>query len=344
MSRPLNILGDRGMIGEPRISVPIEENKASIPRKSESVGQNLAPAPEAGTADAVREPREGTALNPQLKNLRLKERNQIIALRADLKKPGTPLQEALLKDPTLWTKDEEFMIGSHFHDTYRAASPESQAIDDLRGIHFKHNSPDDQPLGIYDSLVAKTKSRPTDPDGILGIDLGQDAEIQGLDAVVRGLQTGMKFIERPNGGVKDRRPLSFAGVDGLKVDGEAGPKTVAATRRAVAALGSEAVARATRVGRFDNILRSNPVEPATLADAAGALFARPGHDGQRRHPTRSLQEGFNALGHETFKPNWRLIAEDGAIGPETMQAYGDLRRLYGPGALARYMGERFTII
>lgn len=283
--------------------------------------------------------------------IRLKEQNKIADFRSDLLLAGTPTQEALLKDPRLWTADEEARVADLFHDIYVPGNPEARAIDDLRGVHFKHNSPDHLPLGVYDDRVAKVVTPATAAGGLdltqalasLGDKLAQDAEAHGLAPVVRGLQTGLKFIERDKGGVDDKPPLTFT-EGGLRVDGQFGWKTRSATRRAVVALGPDAVARATGLGRFDDTLRRNAINPATLEAAANALFARPapGHEG--RGAARNLQEGFNSLGYETFKPNWTDIAVDGDIGPETEKAYQQINSLYGPGALARYMGEKFSII
>jgi hypothetical protein len=283
--------------------------------------------------------------------VRVREQNKIDRFRSDLLLAGSPTEEALLKDPRLWTIAEEEHVANRFHDIYVPGNPEARAIDDLRGVHFKHNNPDHLPLEVYDDRVAKVKTPPTAPGDIdltqalagLGGTLARDAEAHGLTPVVRGLQTGLKFIERDTGGVDDKAPLTFT-EGGLRVDGMFGPKTRTATRRAVVALGTDAVARAVGVGRFDDILRRQPISPSTLEAASDALFARPAPGKGGPGAARNLQEGFNNLGYETFKPNWQNIAVDGVIGRETEKAYKQINSLYGPGALARYFGEKFSLI
>ena len=308
------------------------------------------PAPEGRNSGRTRQPKDDTSTQSRRGANETKEQKAIKRFRSTFLKPVSEVEEALNKDPRGWTADEAALVKRFYLDTH--GGPDTRAIDGLRERHRAHNTPDDLYPSTYDQRVAKTPSPAVAARGgmdltramaYLGADFGRQAETHGLAPVVRWLQRGLDFIEPSDDGPDGQPLLSFTG-GGLKKDGIPGPKTIAATRRAVVALGSHKVTRATRVGRFDEILRRPPLTPDTVDEAAQVLFGGHGASVGADGPARLLQVGINGFGRETLKSNWLPIAIDGVIGPKTVTSLGWLDRLTGTGAVARNLAKKFNVI
>jgi hypothetical protein len=179
--------------------------------------------------------------------------------------------------------------------------------------------------------------------------LGDRAAAHELTPVVRGLQSGIPFIEpaaeRLSGEATGEEGIAFSR-QGLKVDGVLGPKTHAAARRAVAKLGPQAVADVIDLGRFEDTLRGAKRTPAQLAAAADALFAKPRGAAGRKGAGAGgdLQRHLNHLGRVALDADWPDLVVDGQVGPRTAQVFNALDEHYGPATITQFLGEKLRII
>jgi hypothetical protein len=138
---------------------------------------------------------------------------------------------------------------------------------------------------------------------------------------VKGLQRGLTLTAK-------------AGETRLKIDGDLGPKTKAATRRALATKGRGVVGEGLALGTLSEAA-ADPSNPGTALTAAtktvAPLYAEEEPRGGRIAGL-AVQTGLNAMGGKTLK-------EDGDIGPKTRSAFADLARANDPDRIAQGIGR-----
>ena len=241
-----------------------------------------------------------------------KEQKAIKRFRSTFLKPVSEVEEALNKDPRGWTADEAALVKRFYLDTH--GGPDTRAIDGLRERHRAHNTPDDLYPSTYDQRVAKTPSPAVAARGgmdltramaYLGADFGRQAETHGLAPVVRWLQRGLDFIEPSDDGPDGQPLLSFTG-GGLKKDGIPGPKTIAATRRAVVALGNgRSLTKRETVDRCEKAYDAKAKSHSKHPERHGAIvrYRERGEELLQHQPaTISIQRDYSGQDNERTQP------------------------------------------
>lgn len=179
------------------------------------------------------------------------------------------------------------------------------------------------------------------------------AETQGSRDAVRFLQRGLTILNHAvteAGGSDGTAPGPADGpmFQDLVDDGDPGPKTRAALRRAAARLGSPKIEEALALGSFEAALRglADGTSASGLRDVTSASFAELFRDPTAVGPHipteegESLQMTVNDLGRVLLGPRgFTALREDGIIGPKTEAALRRVLKAAGPRRLTESMGR-----
>ncbi len=251
----------------------------------------------------------------------------------DVVKPGSRVDEILLKPVSRWTDDELGAVMGARLDL-PSGHPERNRMADKETEFFKrfHGAGTARPIP-KDPTPART------PDGgdlasvlrRVGADVVRAAGKGGLPPALRGLQRGINL----------KRDAATA----LKVDGAFGPLTRTALRRATADLGSAGVERLFALGRFHGFAEDARRDgPARLEGALETVFAGPGRTPAK--PVGALKRMLNNLGEMHFGGDaWRPLDDgEGRIGPETTSAFAKVLQAAGPKLLTERFGRFLGIL
>jgi hypothetical protein len=278
--------------------------------------------------------------------------------------PGSDIDLILLKRPSEVTEAEVRKVGKH-----RLGLPpglEKERLDAFERAYYEGvygNAPviADETGRFMPPLVKRAApDEPVPARSADGMDLSRAvlrlaeqvadiAETWGSRDAVRALQRGLTILEHAasaaqSHGEKARVPLP----SGLKDDGDPGPRTCEALRRATARFGASKVEEALALGRFDSFLRmlengaaERQVHDAT-ASTFGALFRDRTLDlpDQPTEEGESLQMSLNDLGPVLIGAGrYSPVREDGRIGPRTEAALKRVLKAAGPQRLVEAMGR-----
>jgi len=162
--------------------------------------------------------------------------------------------------------------------------------------------------------------------------------------VVKALQNGLNLLNRARTEKLAKKQGKASPLfSELKDDGDPGPKTRAAFKRATANLGPAKIKEGMALGRFKRL-----AEKPAFGDlrqqtegAFGNLFRRPSATAK----PRIIEEGFglqatiNDLGRDTLGNGFKAIKEDGDIGPKTEAAFGQVLPAAGNDNFTSKLGE-----
>ncbi len=262
---------------------------------------------------------------------------------AQMAKSDEPADEILLKPAHRWTQDEVRAVTRKRMDL-PSTDPR---VEDMFGremawyTHVYGNDPvkydetgrmiDPQPL----IPIPEAKVEPEDADGgplaeglkAVAADMGEASREGGEAKAVRALQSGLN-LTADNPGQR------------LAEDGDLGPKTRLAAKRAVAEKGSGSTREAVALGRFHEYAKTKTGDSTAddLGPELAAIFAPLADQGGPAldDAAYALQRTLNELGRDHFpQGQWRDIPVDGAVGEETGRAFALVLQAAGPANLAR---------
>ncbi len=271
-----------------------------------------------------------------------------------LKPPETwtePEMQAVMREAAYWANPggraspERAAVTRWFDHVYTTAPVRRDATGRMR-----------QPAPVRPAPQTPQPAREPDGRDLRG-GLGQIAQALagaaatlGYPGAVRGLQRGLARLDPPE------RP----GATPPKVDGDFGPKTRRAVRRATAQHGRAAVAGSLARGGIEEEaeaarrdrggaeagretgarLQAWAAATQRIADA-GRPAASTGGDGTASTLGRRLQGGLNGLLADEGLPR---LAEDGVLGPHSGAAFRELARRRRPGELAERLSARLGLL
>jgi len=161
---------------------------------------------------------------------------------------------------------------------------------------------------------------------------------------VKALQTGLNLLNRARTEKLSKKQGKVSPLfSELKDDGDSGPKTRAAFKRAAATLGAAKIKEGMALGRFKRIAE----KPAfgelrrQTEGAFGNLFRRPSAAPKPKVTDEGfgLQATINDLGRDTLGNGFKPIKEDGDIGPKTESAFAQVLPAAGNDNFTSKLGE-----
>lgn len=311
------------------------------------------PEPSRDGADTPGAPRDAETPAPQSR-LAPKDREAVETFVAGVAAPGGPVDEAMRKPVETWTAGEMRDVMTKRVGT-PARSPEHGRLAAAERRYFDAHYGDkpvkrdetgrmEPPQAVRP--LAKVQQPATQPNGasledgakVLGKVLARQAEKQGMAKSVKGLQAGLNLMGKLAAKGKSKAAPR------LKEDGVAGPKTQAATRTALAGLGSAKVKEAQALGSFaeaakDKRARTEPAElKSAVEDGFAPLFGDKSFSDTSKpeEPTvygTAFQGAVNDTGTQALGETFKPIKEDGVIGPKTTRAFNDVQAADGPGLM-----------
>lgn len=310
--------------------------------------------PEPETQDQVQEPASA-------KNSPEQE-----AFRQALFEADDPVEEIALKPARSWTESEQEQVARKTLDL-PSGDPRREHLDAMRHRWFSHRYGDDpvkygatgrmidpEPKNWIPADSVEVEASDGGPIhkglGRIGALVERHAEKGSFAPSIRSLQTGLNILSDTE---SERRimagepPEPF---DALKEDGDFGPKSRLALKRALTNLGPGKVEEGYALGRFRQLAGSG--DGASLGEEIDRSFAPlfPGarnrsNPDARRVEIEALQTTLNDIGRKEFGPrDWRPIAEDGHIGPGTLAAFNRIAKVAGPQRLTRRFGANLGFL
>jgi hypothetical protein len=256
----------------------------------------------------------------------------------------------LLKDPKGWTEDERDMVMNYRFD-----------------LPWGHPTRDAMEKGITDwyeniygtgNVRYDSTGRMIDPKPIMpipqepapfatknGLDLakaakiieqiilGQVGENRNLPGVIKNLQRGLNLVKPEE-------------QDGLKLDGDYGPKTDFTLKSTLAQKGTGKVKEALTLGQIADHAEQTKYGQAesSLADFAKSTLGPLYPPGKEEAPNSVLQESLNDLGTKYKEDDWQNLKLDGWIGPKTEEAYSTIASFAEPDEIASSFGRSLRFI
>jgi hypothetical protein len=163
--------------------------------------------------------------------------------------------------------------------------------------------------------------------------LGQVGENNHLPGVVKNLQRGLNLTKPEE-------------QEGLKLDGDYGPKTDFALKSTLAQKGTGKVKEALALGQIADHAEQAKYGQAEsgLADFAKSTLGPLYPSGKEEAPNKVLQESLNDLGRQYKEDDWQDLKLDGWIGPKTEEAYSTIASLAEPNEIAASFGRSLRFI
>jgi GH24 family phage-related lysozyme (muramidase) len=277
-----------------------------------------------------------------------------------LEKPGHPAEEALLKGPDRWNRNDitevsKYRIGLPLHD------PRAEQIGNLERKWYEQNygkgpAEVDATGRIIHKEIPPFAPKPegNDSEAVplknalsrIGRKVASNIDNDGSMRAIKGLQHGLNLFA-------PKAKTSPLPISKLLTDGIFGPKTRTALKQSVAGLGSDKIEEGLALGRFHDFAKRTPNYGTKglgrmTENAFGPLFRNPRQP--VKHPTErleatSLQESLNDLGGKSsgFK-GWTPLKMDGQIGPKTQNAFGRVLTAAGPDRLTRRFGKNLGFL
>jgi len=292
------------------------------------------------------------------------------AFLRDVVKPGSDVDEILLKRPNQVTENEVRQVMAE-----RMRTPDGPRLDEMARFErafFSANFGDGpaeadatgrlRPVAPRNPLPVEPAA-PKTADGVslegalkrIGGEVIRGADLDGgLAPRIRALQEGLNILNANQEnivarGQEQKPPPHIPTAPKVKTDGQFGPKSRGALRRVIAGLGAPKVSEALALGRFQDFARKGRRDGVEglkdmTENAFGPLFrdpARPARGLSGRVEAAALQETLNDLGGKgtnaisSFEP----LKPDGLIGPKTQNAFNRINRAAGPERLTRRLGS-----
>jgi GH24 family phage-related lysozyme (muramidase) len=279
----------------------------------------------------------------------------------DLTKQDNPLEEILDKDPADLTEGElrQVMLArkSAKTDTEREKlfGVEKAFYD---GVYGTGNAKYD----VTGKIIEPTPIRPINEKPVPARGKGGKTMVENLNMlakavavprsgeaapeVVKALQTGLNILNRARTNKMAKKQFGSAKpmFSELKGDGIAGPKTRGAFKTTAAKLGPAKVKEGMALGRFKRFAEAPMFGDlrAKSEGAFGSLFRRPSASKPKSTDEGlGLQATINDLGGDTFGNSFKLIKEDGDIGPKTETAFNQVLPTAGADSFTSKLGENF---
>ena len=278
---------------------------------------------------------------------------------------GDP-EDILEKHPNLWTRKETRTVqgsplygrpGPRQEDVIKAvASWYSRVFGDGEVAY------DETGRMIEPKPKAGVPEKPTEAVDVLGRPLSR-----GVARIARHVVTGAKTkADVQRSVLAAQKAFNMLEPDTpLREDGDFGPKSRMAARRAVRALGAGKAEERLGLGRFASF-----VERANKSGSASGLAfetervlgpllrarAERGDDWARRDRPRStaprsprpeavaLQETLNEIGARTIGSDFKPLREDGWIGPKTTGVFRNVARAVGPRRFTRHLAHSLCFL
>ena len=278
---------------------------------------------------------------------------------------GNP-EDILEKHPNLWTRKETRTVqgsplygrpGPRQQDVIKAvASWYSRVFGDGEVAY------DETGRMIEPKPKAGVPEKPTEAVDVLGRPLSR-----GVARIARHVVAGAKTkADVQRSVLAAQKAFNMLEPDTpLREDGDFGPKSRMAARRAVRALGAGKAEERLGLGRFASF-----VERANKSGSASGLAfetervlgpllrarAERGDDWARRDRPRStaprsprpeavaLQETLNEIGARTIGSDFKPLREDGWIGPKTTGVFRNVARAVGPRRFTRHLAHSLCFL
>jgi GH24 family phage-related lysozyme (muramidase) len=277
----------------------------------------------------------------------------------DLTKQDNPLEEILDKDPADLTEGElrEIMVARRKAKT----DADREKLFDIEKAFFEDKfGTGDAEFDFTGKMIDAPPIKPTNKTPVpaqgrdgkpvaetlkrLAQAVTQGTRGDGPVEVVKALQNGLNLLNRARTEKLAKKQGKASPLfSELKDDGDPGPKTRAAFKRATANLGPAKIKEGMALGRFKRL-----AEKPAFGDlrqqtegAFGNLFRRPSATAK----PRIIEEGFglqatiNDLGRDTLGNGFKAIKEDGDIGPKTEAAFGQVLPAAGNDNFTSKLGE-----
>lgn len=269
--------------------------------------------------------------------------------------PGGEIEEILLKNHEAWSENERTQVMHRVKDLSRDPV-QAQEIDDRVRAWFAHYYGDGPAEHDVTGKMVPPRPRRTiplapdiarTPDGEpvedamrrVASQLASRLDGESVTEPVRGLQQGLNLFAEPG-------PSQGQ----LKADGDPGPKTRAATRRALVQHGTGRVQEMAALGRLHEFAHAWRRRPSTDRHGSGLskvseqalapLYRDPGDKvaNEDRVEAMALQDTLNHLGAEP------KLKTDGWIGPKTATAFDNVNATLDPEKLVWVLGRRLGIM
>lgn len=296
--------------------------------------------------------------------------------RDELVKVDDPAEDIALKPVHSWTEDEAKQVMAR-RIRMPGHDPRAQELADKETAWFKNiygEAPvKHDPFGkmIEPKPVMPIPGRSTpalDADGRplhesllqVGQDVAEAAGDKGeyLSNAIRGLQSGINLLNglrdefAADAAAEEERVYVPASMSRVAEDGEVGPQTRGALRRALAKFGLGKVKEGLALGRFRDYAKGGVSGDYGDLDKAsdetlGRLYRDPEAKLGKTSPrmeVEALQETVNQLGSETYGPeSWDPVQVDGWIGDETKAAFNLVAKSVHPDRFAKRLAENLGL-
>ncbi len=259
-------------------------------------------------------------------------------------------QTLLLKDNKLWTEDERDMVMNYRFDL-PWGNPTRDAMEKAITGWYEHIYGtgnvryDSTGRMIRPQPITILPKEPTPFAAKNGMDLakaakiieemilGQVGENNHLPGVVKNLQRGLNLTKPEE-------------QEGLKLDGDYGPKTDFALKSTLAQKGTGKVKEALALGQIADHAEQSKYGQAEsgLADFAKSTLGPLYPSGKEEAPNKVLQESLNDLGRQYKEDDWQDLKLDGWIGPKTEEVYSTIASLAEPDEIAASFGRSLRFI